>query len=75
MAKYELTSKQISLITESLSNYAMWYECESQEYENTIHKDGRDICNLLIEQHNKQESENLKHYINYVFNETDMEEV
>jgi hypothetical protein len=65
MVKYELTSKQVALIEQSLLNHAMMYECESQEFQKTIRKDAQELYNLLIKTHNSQENETLKYYNNY----------
>jgi hypothetical protein len=65
MAKYELNSKQVALIEQSLLNHAMNYECESKEFQKTIRKDAQELYNLFIETHNSQEQETLKYYSNY----------
>jgi hypothetical protein len=66
MSNYNLNSKQVALIIQSLLNDACFYECDNKEYEKTVKKEGHELINFLLEQHNKQESETLKHYNNYV---------
>jgi hypothetical protein len=65
MSKYELNSKQVALLGQSLLYHVMSYECADKEYQNAIKKEGQELYNLLIESHNSQESETLKHYSNY----------
>jgi len=62
---YKLSSKQVALLVNSLTNYALSYQCENKEYQNQIMQDAHDLLNSLINQHN-QENANLKHYNNYL---------
>jgi len=62
---YKLTSKQVALMINSLTNYALSYQCDNEKYQNQIKQDAHILLNSLMNQHNDQENQRLKQYINY----------
>lgn len=65
MAKYELTSKEISLLCECLMWHGMNYDCQDQEYQKNIRTESESLYCKLLEDHNNQEENSLKHYTDY----------
>lgn len=65
MSKYELSSKQVSLVTALLLRNAGEFECEDKDYQSMVRRESRELFNALLTTHNEQEEKGLKTYPSY----------